>query len=168
MPRALVPALYITVVIGSVALPAQQSPRASTDAVIADVAWIAGTWVGGDGGVSRGVSRGVSIEERWTSPAGGTMLAVSRTLNGDRLVAFEYLRIVEQGGTLVYIAQPNGRPPVEFRLTRLARELAVFENPAHDFPKIIRYAKRADGALEATISGAGGEKPQSFVFRDQK
>ena len=64
--------------------------------------------------------------------------------------------------------QPNGRPAVEFRLTRLERELAVFENPAHDFPKIIRYSKRQDGALEATVSGAGGEKAQSFVFRSQK
>jgi len=44
----------------------------------------------------------------------------------------------------------------------------VFENPAHDFPKVIRYAKRKDGTLEATVSGAGGEKPQSFVFRKQK
>ena len=160
MPRSLVPTLSIIVIMGWAVLAAQLSPRTSPKAVIADVAWIAGTWIGGDSGVSS--------EERWTSPAGGAMLAVSRTVKGDRLVAFEYLRIVEQAGTLVYIAQPNGRPPVEFTLTHLEHELAVFENPTHDFPKVIRYAKRKDGALEATVSGAGSEKPQSFVFRNQK
>jgi hypothetical protein len=39
----------------------------------------------------------MSFEERWTPPA-GAMLAVSRTLKGDRMVAFEFLRIVERDG----------------------------------------------------------------------
>jgi len=96
MPRALVPTLSTIVVMGWAVLAAQLSPRSSTKAVIADVAWIAGTWIAGDGGVSS--------EERWTSPAGGTMLAVSRSVQGDRLVAFEYLRIVEQAGTRLHRA----------------------------------------------------------------
>jgi hypothetical protein len=81
------------------------------------------------------------------------------------MVAFEFLRIVERRGTLVYVAQPEGRPPTEFTLTRLDGEQATFENPAHDFPKVIRYARRPDGGLEATISGDAGAKPQTFRFR---
>ena len=92
------------------------------------------------------------------------MLAVSRTIASDRLVAFEFLRIVERDGGLVYIAQPNGRPPTEFVLTKIDGASATFENPGHDFPKSIRYARREDGSLEATISGANGEKAQSFLF----
>lgn len=125
-------------------------------ATIAQMAWLSGTW-SGEGGP-------VSFEERWTPAAGGAMLAVARTLKGDRMVAFEFLRIVERDGGLVYIAQPNGRPPTEFRLTAITSDSATFENPAHDFPKMIQYSKRADGTLEARISD-GGTKSQSFVFR---
>ena len=131
---------------------AQQQTRAT----ISDVAWLAGAWQGGSGAVI--------IEERWTTPAGRAMLAVSRTIKGDRMVAFEFIRIVERDGTLLYIAQPNGRPPTEFALTQVTAESATFENPAHDFPKVIRYTKQADGSLEARVSD-GGQRAETFVFR---
>ena len=128
-------------------------------AAIADLGWLAGDWGGTLGRAT--------IEERWTPAAGGAMLAVSRTIKDDRLAAFEFLRIVERDGGLVYIAQPNGRPPTEFVLTGLTADSATFENPAHDFPQMVRYTRRPDGSLEARISGAGGERPQAFVFTRQ-
>jgi hypothetical protein len=138
-----------------VLLAAQAPPgRAS----IADVAWMAGTWASADGERT--------VEEHWTSPAGGTMLAVSRTIIGGRLTEFEFLRIVERDGRLVYVAQPDGRPPTEFAMTRVESTSVTFENPEHDFPKMIRYLVRADGNLVASIAGAG--KPErSWVFRRQ-
>jgi hypothetical protein len=54
--------------------------------------------------------RSGQLRERWTPPAGGAMLAVSRTLKAIAWSAFEFLRIVERDGRLIYIAQPNGRP----------------------------------------------------------
>ena len=95
------------------------------------------------------------------------MLAVSRTTKGDRMVAFEFLRIVERDGTLVYIAQPNGNPPTEFRLSAITSESATFENKAHDFPKVIAYARKPDGTLEARVSD-GGQKGETIVFRAAK
>jgi hypothetical protein len=79
------------------------------------------------------------------------------------MVAFEYLRIVERDGGLVYIAQPNARPPTEFVLTSLAGQAATFENPVDDFPKMIGYELRSDGMLEARI-GDGTRREQSFLF----
>jgi Domain of unknown function (DUF6265) len=125
-------------------------------ATVSQVAWIAGVW--------SGAARGLTFEERWTTPAGGAMLAVSRTIKGDRMVAFEFLRIVERDGGLVYVAQPNGRPPTDFVLTALTPESATFENPAHDFPKVIRYARQPDGSLEARVSD-GGQRAETFVYR---
>jgi hypothetical protein len=147
----------VAIVLGALTMTAAaQTPRPPARAAIAQVAWIAGSWSGGSGGPT--------FEERWTPPAGGAMLAVSRTLKGDRMVAFEFLRIVERNGGLVYIAQPDGRPPTDFVLTEIANDSATFENPSHDFPKMIRYTKQADGSLEARISD-GGQRAQSFVFR---
>jgi hypothetical protein len=136
-----------------------QDRAAPARAAIADLGWLAGDWSGTLGRAT--------IEERWTPAAGGAMLAVSRTIKDGRLAAFEYLRIVERDGGLVYIAQPSGRPPTEFVLTGMTADSVTFENPAHDFPKMIRYTRRTDGSLEARISGAGGERPQAFVFTRQ-
>jgi hypothetical protein len=125
-------------------------------ATLSQIAWLAGNW--------SGAANDVSFEERWTPPAGGVMLAVSRTIKGDRLVAFEFLRIVERDGGLVYVAQPSGRPPTDFELTAVTETSATFENPTHDFPKVIRYARRPDGTLEARVSD-GGQRAETFVFR---
>jgi hypothetical protein len=134
-------------------------------ATMAQVGWIAGVWTG-----ARGSSTPeTKIEERWTPPAGGAMLAVSRTLRDGLMPAFEFLCIVERDGGLVYTAMPNGRSPAtDFTLTKIDATSATFENPAHDFPKMIRYTQRPDGSLEAAISGAGGEQPQTFVFKRQE
>lgn len=132
-----------------------QAPRPAAKATLQQLAWLAGEW--------RGTSGPMTFEERWTDAAGGTMLAVSRTSKGDRLVAFEFLRIVERNGGLVYIAQPNGRPPTEFALTSITADSATFENPAHDFPKMIRYSRGTDGSLEAVVSD-GGQKAETFTF----
>ncbi len=132
-------------------------------AVIADVAWIAGAWVG-----TR--SSGSSIEERWSPPLGGAMLAVSRTVNtAGRMNAFEYLRILEREGGLVYAAQPGGAKATEFVLTELSNEngvrRAVFDNPRHDYPKRIVYELSAEGGLSASTGNMKGGTPRVFEFK---
>jgi hypothetical protein len=134
---------------------AAQPARKLVPATIAQVAWMEGTWVGKDGGIT--------VEERWTPPAGGSMLAVSRTVKDGRLVAFEFLRIEERAGGLVYVAQPGGKPPTDFALTTISGTSATFENPDHDFPKVIRYTRRPDGSLEARVGD--GAKDETYVFQ---
>lgn len=132
---------------------------AMAKATAADLAWLAGDWVG-----TR--SSGSSIEERWSPPRGGAMLAVSRTVNtGGRMVAFEYLRVVERDGGLVYVAQPGGKAATEFVLTELTPTRAVFDNPRHDYPKRIMYELSADGVLSATTGYLKGGTPRRFEFR---
>ncbi|MDA1266856.1 MAG: DUF6265 family protein [Planctomycetota bacterium] len=128
-------------------------------ATIADLAWLAGAWVG-----TRGSS---SLEERWSPPGGGAMLGVSRTIRGDKMVAFEYLRVVERDGGLVYVAQPGGSSPTEFVLTELGTQRAVFENPRHDSPQRIVYELSAEGALSATIGFIHGGRGTRFEFTRQ-
>jgi hypothetical protein len=110
------------------------------------------------------------IEEHWIPPAGGTLFGVSRTVKGDRTVAFEFLRIEARPGGVYYVAQPGGGPATEFKLTRLEAGEAVFENPEHDHPKIIRYRSNPDGSLAAQIEGdeKGKHLVQDFAFHRQK
>lgn len=129
-------------------------------ATIGDMKWLAGAWVG-----ARGTGGAIAFEERWTPPKGGAMLATSRTVSRDKMSAFEFLRIVERDGGLVYVAQPNGAPPTDFVLTEITLTRAVFDNPRHDYPKRIVYELSADGALTATIGFLKGGTPRRFEFK---
>ena len=123
---------------------------------IRDLAWLAHDW-------ASSATPDLLVEERWTPGSGGAMLAVSRTITDDRMIGFEYLRIVERSGGLVYIAQPNGQPPTEFVMTARTSSSATFENPTHDFPKMIHYALQPDGTLVARVSD-GGPTAESVVY----
>jgi hypothetical protein len=129
-------------------------------AAIGDLAWLAGTWVG-----TRGMGGAITTEERWSPPLGGAMLAVSRTVSKGKMSAFEYLRIVERDGGLVYIAQPGGRAATEFVLTEFSKTKAVFENPRHDSPQRIVYELSAEGGLTASIGYTKGGTPRRFEFK---
>jgi hypothetical protein len=130
------------------------SAFAATSGDLEGLRFIEGNWKGEFGGAS--------IEEHWTEAAGGTMLGVSRTIVSGKTVAFEFLRIEKREDGVFYVAQPNGRPPTDFKLTKVSAGEAVFENPQHDHPKIIRY-RLGDGTLVAEVEGDEGK--QEFRFR---
>ena len=116
--------------------------------------WLAESW--------HSVSDNVTMEERWIPPDGGIMLAVARVVIDDEVAAFEFLRIEERDDGIVYVAQPNGRPGVEFRLVETTEQSATFENPEHDHPKRLRYEKLANGTLRVRIEGDEGTSELSF------
>ncbi|MGH9832997.1 MAG: DUF6265 family protein [Blastocatellia bacterium] len=137
-----------------------QSDKPAQAFKIEDLAWISGDWETAPGRMQ--------IDEHWTKVAGNSLFGVSRTVAGGKTVFFEYLRIEARGAEIFYVAHPKARTPgTDFKLARLTSQEAVFENPAHDFPKRIIYRKNADGTLTARIEGDGTEreKPQDFQFR---
>lgn len=132
------------------------APAAAT---INEIAWLGGAWVG-----TRGTGGAISIEEHWTPPLGGSMLGVSRTVSRGAMRAFEYLRVVERDGGLVYVAQPNGAKATEFVLTEISATRAVFLNPRHDSPQRITYELTAEGGLTASIGYVNGGRPRPFEY----
>ena len=127
-----------------------------TAQTLQDFAWLAG---------SRSVKGNVLVEERWMDPASNLMLGVSRTVRGDKVVEFEYLRIEARADGLYYVAQPGGRPPTDFKLTRWDGTEAIFENPQHDFPKRVIYRRMPDNVVWAKVDGGAGTKGQEFTFK---
>jgi len=123
---------------------------------IDELAWMAGSW--------ETMGPGPRSEEHWTEPAGGTMIGMARTLAGGKTVFFEYLRIEERADGIFYVAHPKARPGTDFKLTHLAENEAVFENPAHDNPKKITYRKNSDGSLRARTEGEEQGKPDAAEF----
>lgn len=121
-------------------------PVAATDAEIGRLAWLAGCWRSEQGEPGSG--------ERWTPLAGGTLLGVSRTVRQGRTVAFEFMELRHlPDGALAYIAHPSGQRRTTFTLLRLSDVEAVFENPTHDFPQRVAYAREGAQKLRARIEG---------------
>jgi Domain of unknown function (DUF6265) len=137
-------------------LESRPDPTAQSTA-LRDLAWLSGA--------RAMVTPQVRIEESWGPAASNMILGMSRTVRGDRVVEFEFLRIEARGDTLFYVAQPNGQPPIDFRLTKWDGTEAVFENPAHDFPKRILYRRLPDGGVAARVDGGPGTRGQDFQFR---
>jgi hypothetical protein len=129
---------------------------------LAELAWIRGAW--------RSELGRAQFEEHWIEPKGGTMLGLGRAVAGEKTLFFEFLRIEQRGEKLVYVAQPNGAPPVDFELTKLEGRSAVFENPGHDHPKVIRYSQAKEGELDAEVEGDenGKHVVEKFHFTAQR
>jgi hypothetical protein len=118
-----------------------------------DLAWIEGHW--------RSESEGRVSEEIWTNGDGGLYLGVNRTLSDGAARGFEFLRILETAEGAVYCAQPGGNEAVCFERVSTRENSVTFENPDHDFPQRISYA-RDGNALTATISDMSDEHSMSF------
>lgn len=107
--------------------------------------WLAGCW--GEESSAR------KTEEQWMTPLGNSMMGMSRTVADGKTVEFEYLRIEERDGRLVYTALPSGQKETTFTQTEIDEDSVLFVNEKHDFPQRIRYTHQLDGALLAQIEG---------------
>lgn len=129
---------------------------AEATAQLTDLGWLSGSW--------KLEANGKTVEEHWTAPAGGAMLGMSRTIKSGKMTEFEFLRIEQRDGSLVYIAQPGGRRPTEFPLAEVTSNEVVFANLLHDFPQKIRYRRNADGSVTARIEDESGKKGMDFKY----
>jgi uncharacterized protein DUF6265 len=122
-------------------------------------AWMAGCWQGEAG------TAAANAFEAWSMPRAGRMLGISQTLRGNASV-FEYMRIDSAEAGVMFIPQPNGKPPTEFRAERVEALRIVFANPQNDFPKYVEYRRDGD-RLEARLSAVAPDQDgrrQLFAF----
>jgi hypothetical protein len=104
------------------------------------------------------------VEEQWMKPRGGSMLGMSRTVRGDTLIEWEFLRLYQRGQQLVYAAQPSRQSPAEFTSISIQPDIIIFANPAHDFPQRIIYRLSGD-SLFARVEGVMNGHERGVDFR---
>lgn len=97
-------------------------------------------------------------------PAGGMMIGAGRTVKSGKAVDHEFLRIIEDAGSIFYVAKPTAnKDETRFKLIKATASEIVFENPAHDFPQRVMY--RLDGEkLFARIEGTQNGKVRGVDF----
>lgn len=121
-----------------------------------DFAWLNGYWCSETGGRL--------IEEFWLPAARdpAMLVGLSRTVADGKTVNFEFLRIQRDATGTNYLAQPQGVPPIPFRLAAYGETWARFENAQHDFPKRVEYRRTVTG-LHAEIAGPGGNGKELVI-----
>lgn len=137
-----------------VAWGAHAEPPART---VRSVSWLAGCWEyrGGEPGSG----------ETWMPPAGGSLLSVARRVENGKLASWEFQRIVEQDGDLVFIALPSGQAEGRFPLKSLTAQQVVFERPEDDFPKRVMYRLAQNGNIAARIESADATQAVDFPMK---
>jgi len=134
-------------------------------ATLADVAFMAGHWVGGD--------PGDLSEEVWSAPEGDSMVGMWRYVAKGRARIFEVLTLTTEGPNVVLrirhfdpklVAREEKDKAVELPLVAKGPREAVFEGPEYDAKGTVRLTYRQDGdSLTAVLEKAGGK--QEFRFR---
>ena len=140
----------VLIVLLAAASPTAPPPR------IHQVGWLAGCWERASGGRT--------VEEQWMRPRGGLMLGAGRTVEGDSLVEYEQVMILERGGRLVYAARPSGQAPAEFESIAVTDSSVTFENAAHDFPQRVLYRRVGRDSLVARVEGTRGGQVRGVDF----
>jgi hypothetical protein len=139
-----------TVLATAVGGAAQESP-------LEVLGWMSGCW-SADGAGSR-------TEELWTTPEGGLLIGLSRSLSAGGATAFEYMRIESAPGGTTFHASPGGGPATTFPVVSADRGRLRVERPDHDFPKAIEYRPVGADSLVARVFAEVDAVEPSFTLR---
>lgn len=147
----------LTLLIASAAFLAFPASGQDANKPVNSLSWISGCW--------EMSSNGRTTTEIWGKATTNLMIGTSQSVKDGKTVAYEFLRIVNNGQGLTYVAQPsNAQSPTVFAASKLAGNEVVFENLKHDFPQRIIYRQEKADSLFARIEGKQGEREMSMDF----
>jgi Domain of unknown function (DUF6265) len=131
----------------AVAAGSPAAGRQSKQKTLDGAGWLAGDW--------EMIVGTRCTEEHWTSSSSNMLVGMSRTVEAGRTISFEFIRIEARADGVFFVAQPGGRPPVDFRLASDPGPELVFLNPGHeDHLKRIIYRRHDADTMIARIEGA--------------
>lgn len=126
---------------------------------LAKVEWLLGRW--------QNTSEEGTVSESWSKADDSTFRGSGLFMMGTDTLSKEELRLEQRGEELFYVPtvkNQNEGKAVRFKMTSLTEKTVVFENPEHDFPQKITYARVTNDSLQAEISGKLNGKPNSQSF----
>lgn len=130
----------------------QSSVLAGTCNTIESLKWLVGNW--------HSENSKLKINESWRQISAKTLEGYGHThsIEKNKIVSSETLRLVEMSGEVFYVAKVASNDlPISFKLTSCTAKTAIFENPQHDFPKKIFYQFNNDKNITVFVSGDKGK-----------
>jgi hypothetical protein len=108
--------------------------------------WMLDCWIMED---ENGITR-----EKWVRESDIILRGRAYTIKNGDTVFSEKTSIEKRDDGIYYVAIVEHNPePVDFKLTSLTANKAVFENALNDFPQKITYINEEDGSLFAQVEG---------------
>lgn len=126
---------------------------------LGELRWLLGEWKA-DGGQT-------VFHESWTERGLHTFegSGIERTKTDGAIKGSEVLRLLEMAGEVFYVSKvAHNTLPIAFRLTGCEQGRFVFENPAHDFPRVLEYRHEGDDRLVVRV-GDGADRGFTLGFR---
>ena len=127
---------------------------AQTKTSIEDISWLTGCWEMSE--------NDFTVTELWMAPSGGIMIGLSQTVSNDKTSGYEFLKIEEKEGKLVYTAIPSGQTETSFYQVQLNDTMVVFENMEHDFPQRIIYTLLNKDSFNARVEATENGELKGF------
>ena len=145
--------------------PIGGSPPAK--ATVAQLAWVAGAWTGTLGDRT--------IEQHWSAPLGGSIIAMYRSIRDNRATLYELLAIEQEGEGVVlrikHFAPGPGLVSQEAKdessnhpLVRIEDKKAVFEGGSATSPVRITFTSPDPAALTIVVERQRDGKPVATEF----
>ncbi len=140
-----------------------QSKKEHKSYAVEKASWLIGHWADTS-------AQGI-LQETWTKANDSVLHGEAYFFKGKDTLFREQVSLKEVDGILQYIVtvpDQNDGSAVAFALTSQTDSLLVFENPKHDYPRVIRYRRITQDSIVATISGTQQGKAAEEVFSFKK
>ncbi len=113
---------------------------------LAGLDWMLGTWKSSGGKTTS--------YEQWMKSADALFTGMSFRLDGNDTLITELLTLAATDSGTFYIADVAHNPePTSFKMSTASTDMAVFENPEHDFPTRISYKMLTPDSVVAIVEG---------------
>jgi hypothetical protein len=146
--------VLMVLIVSATPLAAQDQPRPPSR--LHELGFLTGCWQGW-------TASGSTIEERYTTPTNNLMLGMTRYLRDGLTRSFEFHLIGNvAGGGSHLIPHPGGKASVSFAEKERGADRVVWENPSHDYPQRIRYARVSADSLVARIELLDGGRATEY------
>jgi hypothetical protein len=137
-------------------------------ATVDQLAWVAGAWTGTVGDRT--------VEQHWSAPASGTIMAMYRSIRGGKVTLYELLAIEQEGDGVVLrikhfapgpglVGQEAKDESMNHPLVKIDGKLAVFEGGAAASPARITFTSPDANTLNIVVERQRDGKPVSTEFK---
>ena len=166
--QAVLCGLLLSVAGMSAQAPGETGTAPQAKAKVDQLSWIAGAWTGTLGDRT--------IEQHWTAPLAGSMIATYRSIRENRPTLYELLALEEEGGGVVLrikhfapgpglVSQEAKDESMNHPLVRLNGRTAVFEGGAAASPARITFTSPDPATLTITVERRRDGKLTSTDFK---
>jgi hypothetical protein len=124
--------------------------------------WMVGCWQ------ATSARDGSIITETWLAPRGGNLLGIGQTVREGKTVAWEAMRLYDEGGGVKLWLRPGLRTELTFTLDGAGENFASFVAKEADGTTKLRYERKSPTEMVATFRLEQGENKRGADFAFNK